>query len=332
MTRRAYKFSLIINNYNYAKYVGEAIESALNQNDCNVEVIVVDDGSSDDSRDIIKKYENIFAVYQENKGQCAAFRAGLKVATGDIVIQIDSDDLLMPNTCSKIESLWSDEVVYAQYRLIAFSEKGGDIGLIPRAPFTREHVQHLIQKGRFPYSPTTGNAYSTEVVKQVMDIVDPPDRFSPDGLLITCVPLAGKSITMNEPLGRYRIHDKNFSWGVSLEFSHHTANVIRDGAFRYAEAIGRSLPSNAIISQRSAFATSLKLFALGSPLVDEKECRHAAWSALRAGLRDNSAEPIVRLKLIFSGALFWVSPHLASRLTKKRTRWRNTPDDNILIK
>ncbi len=69
--------SILINNYNYGRFLSKAIDSALNQEYQNIEVIVVDDGSTDDSRKIIESYgERIKPVLKENGGQASAFNAG----------------------------------------------------------------------------------------------------------------------------------------------------------------------------------------------------------------------------------------------------------------
>ncbi|MEO1182237.1 MAG: glycosyltransferase, partial [Cyanobacteria bacterium J06636_28] len=84
--------SIVINNYNYASFVGQAIDSALNQSYENVEVIVVDDGSQDNSRDIISSYgDKIIPVFQKNGGQAAAFNAGFAHSSGDIICLLDAD-------------------------------------------------------------------------------------------------------------------------------------------------------------------------------------------------------------------------------------------------
>lgn len=85
------KCSVIIPCYNYAQYVGEAIESAINQTWKDKEVIVVDDGSTDSSAEVIRKY-NVEYIYQRNAGLSAARNTGIKAATGEKILCLDADD------------------------------------------------------------------------------------------------------------------------------------------------------------------------------------------------------------------------------------------------
>jgi hypothetical protein len=78
--------SILINNYNYAHFVTEAIESALAQTYRHVEIIVVDDGSTDDSREVIGRFGNLVRmVAKENGGQASAFNAGFAASKGEII-------------------------------------------------------------------------------------------------------------------------------------------------------------------------------------------------------------------------------------------------------
>lgn len=89
--------SVIIPNYNYGHYISSSIESVLNQSYRNIELIFVDDGSTDDSVDIAKKYgSSIILIQQQNAGVSAARNHGLALAKGDFICFLDSDDSWEP--------------------------------------------------------------------------------------------------------------------------------------------------------------------------------------------------------------------------------------------
>src|SRR5688572_17078614 len=95
--------SIIISSYNYAPFLNAAIDSALQQNYSNKEVIVVDDGSKDNSPEIIESYNNrIIPILKENKGQASALNAGFKASKGSIIIFLDSDDILYPDAVTDV--------------------------------------------------------------------------------------------------------------------------------------------------------------------------------------------------------------------------------------
>ncbi|MEL7030792.1 MAG: glycosyltransferase [Pseudomonadota bacterium] len=88
--------SIIIVNYNQSQFLEQAILSAINQDPVEVEVIVVDDGSSDESEDILRKYQDSTRIIrQQNSGACAARNAGLAIANGRYVKFLDADDWLL---------------------------------------------------------------------------------------------------------------------------------------------------------------------------------------------------------------------------------------------
>jgi glycosyltransferase involved in cell wall biosynthesis len=100
--------SIIINNYNYGQFLQEAIDSALNQTYLNTEVVVVDDGSTDNSQDMIKSYgDKIVPVLKANGGQASAFNAGFATSRGDIICFLDSDDMFMPEKVAQIVDVFS---------------------------------------------------------------------------------------------------------------------------------------------------------------------------------------------------------------------------------
>lgn len=90
--------SIIIPTYNRAKFLVEALESVYSQTRKPLEIIVVDDGSTDNTRTALSESEfNVKYVYQKNSGPAAARNAGIAVAKGDVIAFLDDDDLLVPN-------------------------------------------------------------------------------------------------------------------------------------------------------------------------------------------------------------------------------------------
>ena len=98
--------SIIIPVYNVENYIEKCLNSVLNQGDFNIQVIIVNDGSTDDSHKIIEKYldlhENIVYIQQENQGLSVARNNGLKYALGEYIMFLDSDDYIEDNSIYKI--------------------------------------------------------------------------------------------------------------------------------------------------------------------------------------------------------------------------------------
>lgn len=91
--------TVYITNHNYGKYIEKAVESVLAQTFTDFEVIIIDDGSTDDSREIILRYENhpkVRIIFQENKGLNRTNNIALKAARGKYVMRLDADDYLDP--------------------------------------------------------------------------------------------------------------------------------------------------------------------------------------------------------------------------------------------
>lgn len=106
------KVSVIIPCYNGARFLRQAIDSALTQSYPNVEVVVVDDGSTDDSGEIAHSYgDRIKVIEQPNSGLSAARNAGVKASSGDLIALLDADDVLLPECIlNRVALLANDRV------------------------------------------------------------------------------------------------------------------------------------------------------------------------------------------------------------------------------
>ena len=134
--------SIIISNHNYARFLGECIGSALNQDHEAVEVIVVDDGSTDESRAIIQSYgRKIIPILQANRGQGAAINAGFRASHGQTVIFLDADDVLEKQAARRAIQILHDHtgISKAQFLLLRIDATGR-----PLDPIHRTGTAHTI--------------------------------------------------------------------------------------------------------------------------------------------------------------------------------------------
>ena len=97
--------TVYITNYNYGRYIDKCIQSILKQTYKNIELIIIDDGSSDNSKENLKKYEKIKKIkiiYQKNKGLNITNNIAIKVSTGRYIIRVDADDWLREDAISSL--------------------------------------------------------------------------------------------------------------------------------------------------------------------------------------------------------------------------------------
>jgi glycosyltransferase involved in cell wall biosynthesis len=100
--------SVIIPNYNYGRYLREAIDSVLNQTYLNLEIIVVDDGSKDNSKEVLESYgTRIKTIFQQNQGVSAARNNGVALSRGEYLAFLDADDLWLPRKLERQLELFS---------------------------------------------------------------------------------------------------------------------------------------------------------------------------------------------------------------------------------
>lgn len=131
------KVSVIIPSYKYAKYLAECVNSVKGQTYPVHEIIVVNDGSPDNTSEVARSL-GVILVEKENGGLSSARNAGIKVATGDYIMCLDADDKLIPGAIEEHVGLMEDDMTLAQCGLMEFGER--HIIMVPIAPTGLERV------------------------------------------------------------------------------------------------------------------------------------------------------------------------------------------------
>ena len=213
--------SLLINNYNYELYLKEAITSALNQTYPNTEVIVVDDGSTDNSREIIGNYEKkIIPVYKENGGQASAINAGFAVSRGEIVCLLDSDDVWLPQKVEKVVEAFcsNSEAAVVYHRVQNVDEAGTPTGK-PWPPYNpiKGNISSQVARtgGWWPFPPSTALSFHRKFLCKVMNVPEEEYRICADTYLADLAPFSGEVVGIEQALSLYRLHSSN-NWSSSI--------------------------------------------------------------------------------------------------------------------
>lgn len=148
--------SVVIATYNMGQYLGEAVESVLGQTWKNLEIIIVDDGSTDDTPDVIKRFKNnrrVRYISTENQGQPRAKNRGLKEAVGEYLGFCDADDLWQPDKLQLQMPAFLDSnvgVVYSDVKYI--NENGFEVNKIqPYSRFSGHVTKQLMIKNFIPF-------------------------------------------------------------------------------------------------------------------------------------------------------------------------------------
>jgi len=239
--------SVVVSSYNYRRYLGEAIGSALAQDHRPTEVIVVDDGSTDGSPEVIAGFgDRVQAVLKENGGQASAWNAGFRACRGDAVVFLDSDDLLGPAALSRAVTAFRDPgVVKMHWPLREVDEGGVPSGrLRPAAPLARGDLSRAVARGgpaAYAWPPSSGSAWSRSFLERALPIPEEPFRVSPDLYLAGLAPLYGRVEALREAHGCWRAHGRNATWRETFRERHAVSLRQLQICFEAIEATARRL-------------------------------------------------------------------------------------------
>jgi len=239
------KLSIIIANYNYAHFVGQAIDSALAVRWPDVEVIVIDDGSTDESRAIIESYEDrIRAIFQENASQRVACNTAFEKSTGDWVIFLDSDDILDPSIAEEVSAIWSPGISKVQVQMDRIDRDGKPLHSVfpvyDPLPSPEKIKYWAINYTAYPCPPGSGNLYARSFLNKLFPVDDSCGTFV-DSVLLTAAPLLGDVVTINKPLVKYRLHGGNDSNPLVSEGLFAREVQRAQQKFHFAQRVGRDV-------------------------------------------------------------------------------------------
>jgi glycosyltransferase involved in cell wall biosynthesis len=220
------RVSVLICTYNYARYLPQCLTSALNQTRPPDEIIVVDDGSTDGTPEVVKKCPEVRYVYQENVGKAVAFGRAFSLSTGDLICHLDADDYWELSKLERVlRCLAENPSVGGVVHEVSYVDASGQPMQIPWAfqhpaeptALTLDECEDVgflyplpKARGRFFGVPNTSCIRRT----LLQDLMPLPSEVggSVDGILIAAGLRYGMAY-LPDPLAAYRIHGNNAGFG-----------------------------------------------------------------------------------------------------------------------
>ncbi|GAB4533127.1 MAG: hypothetical protein Tsb0014_18190 [Pleurocapsa sp.] len=212
--------SIIINNYNYGHFLAKAINSALNQTYPYIEVIVVDDGSTDNSREIMASYgKKIIAVYKENGGQASAINAGFNISKGSIICLLDADDFFVDHKVKQIVKIMNQKsnLGWCFHKLKLVDSTGKILGTT-RTLRNTSHENSFsgdfrldMRKGKIRFYPpsTSGLCFTRSLLEKILPMPEIFTHTSADRYIRYAAIALDRGYFLNEELTWQCIHGNN---------------------------------------------------------------------------------------------------------------------------
>jgi len=259
--------SVVIPAFNSAQYVGAAIQSVLDQAELPAEILVVDDGSTDQTRTVVRDYP-VKYIYQQNAGPSAARNTGIFNSTGEFVAFLDADDLWLRQKLARQLSAFRKHPEAGFSFSTVWNLYDGTNPSISREPYFPPQLQHWLRRQRPQGENACGSVYelllqkncvatsSVVIRRSLIDRVGPFDiglRGCEDYEYWIRLARLSPAVFIKEPTSRYRIVESGLSgdWQARYDRFYETA-------IQVLEAHGRAFPSRAV---RKAMGVSLADYA-----------------------------------------------------------------------
>lgn len=211
-------FSVVVVNYNYGRFLPQCVESVLSQSypQAERELIVIDDGSTDDSLKRLEPYKGrIHLIAQENRGQGGAFAAGFKAARGRFVCLLDADDYWHPEKLSACAELLKSSGAPMLQHFLRDVDAGGAPLPNPLPAWPALYNLEDYRDGRCEDAATSGLIVRKDLLETLLPV--PPEIFCfYDEYLIAHGLFSGPIANLPRVLGYHRVHGAN-NWALRHE-------------------------------------------------------------------------------------------------------------------
>jgi len=221
------KFSVLINNHNYARFLEECVESVLGQSHPAHEIIVVDDGSSDDSLAVLNRYfggnPRVKIIAQANQGQTAAIALGITNATGEVVCLLDADDRYKPDYLAALKTHYAAspkvDLTFCRYESFGKNilQDNASIWLQPQKDYDYGYTALLTYFGNIRWIGNNSSTVSLRLrLARILNLHEVAYRFHMPtmgdyAVLLGASLLGGRKFYLHRALIDYRVHEDNNS-------------------------------------------------------------------------------------------------------------------------
>lgn len=229
----------LINTYNYGRYLPFAINSVLNQTYRDIEIVVVDDGSTDHTREVLAQYgDRIRVIRTENGGQGHTFNVGIPQARGELIMLLDADDTWLPAKVERMVAFAAQQpqATLLYHRFQNVDKKGRELGEPqPHTLTNGDYRSKYLRSGGTWWSPITSVlVLRPELVRHALPIPTYAVREGADTLIADFCAVSGEIAATPEALTLRRLHGSNL-YAAGRDDRSYRSRQIRESDVRRIE-------------------------------------------------------------------------------------------------